>query len=147
MKISEMAVILCSSVKSDIAAFRSPKMSFRARICPLESNTETPRAFNCLEAALVGAERDRSILRSLVPPSAPLIPASAKMPSAVLSSTVPPERLRAVAPTVRMASPSCATLVFALLAVRAISSPNRVRLSLLASMPRADIASVARSEA
>ena len=46
-----------------------------------------------------------------------------------------------------MASPSWATLVFARLAVFAILSPKFVRFSVVASIFKADIASVARSEA
>ena len=76
-----------------------------------------------------------------------MIPRLANTPRAAFSSVVPPARLFAVPPTVRIASPSWATLVFALLAVRAIWSPNCVKFALLASMPRAAIASVARSEA
>ena len=63
------------------------------------------------------AQTARIIFLRCVPPSAPFSPLSAKMPSAVLSSVVPPASPFAVPPTVKMASPNCATLVFALLAV------------------------------
>ena len=98
-------------------------------------------------ALSVGADRERMTLRRAVPPSEPLMPRLARTPRAALSSVVPPARLLAVPPTVKMASPSWATLVLALLAVLAISSPNRVRFSLEASMPSAAMASVARSDA
>ena len=80
-----------------------------------------------------------------VPPSAPLTPLSARIPSAVESSVVPPARFFAVPPTVRMASPSCATEVLDLDEAMAILSTSSADSSMLS--PSADWASVTMSEA
>ena len=129
------------------AALRSEKVALSGRIFPLASSADTPSASSASFAVSVGAESESIMFRRCVPPSAPLMPRLARTPSAALSSTVPPASDCAVPPTVRIASPSCETFVFALLAVLAISSPKRVRFSLVASIPSAAIASVARSEA
>ena len=80
-----------------------------------------------------------------VPPSEPLIPLSARTPNTWLNSAVPPLTFRAVAPIVRIASPSCETLVFVVDDVFAISSTIFVVSSVL--NPRAVCASVTMSEA
>ena len=80
-----------------------------------------------------------------VPPSADLIPLLAKMPRAALSSAVPPLMDLAVAPMVRIPSPSCATEVLVLDAVLAIWST--MTPASLTSKPSADMASVTISEA
>ena len=87
------------------------------------------------------------MLRRWVPPSALLMPTFASSPSAVVSSVVPPFRLAAVPPTVRMASPSWDTLALALLAAMASLLPKSSTFCLLASMFSEAIASVTRSEA
>ena len=75
------------------------------------------------------------------------MPLSARIPREVSSSVTPPLRPAAVPPTVRIASPSCATEVFDLLAAIAMLSANALRLSSVASIPRADMESVTMSEA
>ena len=68
-------------------------------------------------ALSVGLCRARITFRRWVPPSAPLMPLLARMPSAVFNSAVPPLTVLAVAPMVRMASPSWATEVLVVDAV------------------------------
>ena len=99
-----------------------------------------------LAAALsVGFCKDKMIFRRCVPPSAPLIPLFARIPSAVFNSTVPPLTDFAVAPMVRIPSPSCATEVLVVDAVFAIWSTIFPASS--TPMPRADMASVTISDA
>ena len=96
-------------------------------------------------AVSVGAERERMIFLRAVPPSAPLMPLSAIKPSIVSSSSTPPDNDFAVPPTVSIASPSWATLVFDFCDVFASLSLKPSR-SLICS-PRADMESVIRSDA
>ena len=98
-----------------------------------------------MAALSVGFCKDRMMFLRCVPPSAPLIPLLARMPSAVLSSAVPPLIDLAVAPMVRIPSPNCATDVFVVDAVFAIWSTIVPASS--TPIPRADIASVTISEA
>ena len=98
-----------------------------------------------MAALSVGFCNDKMIFLRCVPPSAPLIPLLARMPSAVLSSAVPPLMDLAVAPMVRIPSPNCATDVFVVDAVFAIWSTIVSASS--TPIPRADIASVTISEA
>ena len=93
----------------------------------------------------VGFCRERMTLRRCVPPSAPLMPLLARMPRAVFSSAVPPFTVFAVAPMVRIPSPSCATDVLVVEAVFAIWSTIVPASS--TPMPRADMASVTMSDA
>ena len=95
----------------------------------------------------VGAVSDKIILRRAVPPSAPLIPLLANIPSAVLSSAVPPAILAAVPPTVSIASPSIETLVFVNVALFASWSENEAKFCSVGFRFKADIASVTISEA
>ena len=119
---------------------------------PFSSNAETPRLARASAALSVGAVRLVIIFRSFVPPSDPFMPLSAKRPRAVLSSVIPsrvppPLSIFAVPPTVSMASPNCATLVFDREAVLAMLSAKPSRFCCVASMPRALMLSVTMSEA
>ena len=98
-----------------------------------------------MAALSVGFCKDRMMFLRCVPPSAPLIPLLARMPSAVLSSAVPPLMDLAVAPMVRIPSPNCATDVFVVDAVFAIWSTIVPASS--TPIPRADMASVTISDA
>ena len=141
-----LSACVCSPcVMPDRTSLKSVKMSFSGRKFPSASNALTPRSFISFDALSVGALKERIMLRSAVPPSAPLIPLSARMPRAVFSSLVPPERFFAVPPTVRIALPSWAMDVLLLLDAIAIMSIN----SALPSMerPKADCASVTMSDA
>ena len=120
-------------------------ISCRLRILPSPSNTDNPRLSMALAAVLVGAVSERITFRRAVPPSAPLIPLSARIPSTVFISVTPPARFFAVPPTVRIASPSCATLVLDFCAVTASLSEKSAICDV--SSPRADMASVTMSEA
>ena len=100
-----------------IAPCKSLNTSLRPRIFPWASYTSTPIFLREAAALSVGFCRLNIIFLRCVPPSAPFSPLSANIPRAVLSSVVPPASPFAVPPTVRIASPNWATLVFALLAV------------------------------
>ena len=141
-----LSTCVCSPcVIAESEVFRSPKISLSERMLPCASNTDTPSASSASAAVSVGAESDKITLRSAVPPSAPLTPLSAKMPSAVESSVVPPARFLAVPPTVKIASPSCATLVLDLDDAIAILSTSCALSSIV--RPNADCASVTISDA
>ena len=145
LNISSSACVFASPDRLLSALCKSRKVSFNGRIFPCASNACTPRDFSVFAALSVGAESERMMFRSAVPPSEPFTPLSARTPSMVESSVTPPDRFFAVPPTVRNASPSCATLVLVLDDVRAIWSTimevcSRVR-------PRADCASVTISDA
>ena len=90
---------------------RSLNISFKGRILPCASNTSKPNSFIVLAALSVGADKDKITFLNAVPPSAPFIPLSARIPSAVFISVVPPANTFAVPPTVSIASPNCPTLV------------------------------------
>ena len=145
LKILLMILDFSSPVIPSIAVFKSPRISFMERILPSESYTESPSEFIASAALSVGFCKERIMFLKCVPPSAPLIPLLAKIPSAVFSSAVPPFTDFAVAPMVRIPSPSCATEVLVLDAVFAIWST--IVPASLTSMPSADIASVTISEA
>ena len=145
LNISLSAWVCSSCVSEERAPFRSPKVSFSGRRLPSASNAFTPNASSWAAALSVGADRDRIMLRRAVPPSAPLMPLSARTPRAILSSVVPPDRFFAVPPTVRIASPSCWTLVLDLELAAAILS-TRSAVSPIDS-PSADWASVTMSDA
>ena len=83
--------------------------------------------------------------RNIVPPSAPFIPLSARIPNTVFISTTPPLSCFAVPPTVSIASPNCATEVLDFCEVFANWSVKFS--SWVVSSPSAAILSVARSEA
>ena len=134
-----------SEVMPSMLLFRSPRISFMLRIFPSESYTDTPSCFRLPAALSVGFCRDRMIFLRWVPPSAPLIPLLAKMPSAVFSSAVPPLTDFAVAPMVRMPSPNCATDVLVVDAVFAIWSTILSASDVF--IPNADMASVTMSDA
>ena len=97
--------------------FISLMISIVDRIFPSASYTDTPSFFKAAAASSVGFCKARRIFLKWVPPSDPLIPLSANAPRTVLSSVVPPLTFLAVAPIVSIASPSCSTDVFDLLAV------------------------------
>ena len=120
LKMVAMMFCFSAEVIPSMDALRSPRISFRERMFPSESYTERLSAFICLAATSVGDCKERMTLRRWVPPSAPLIPLFARIPSAVLSSAVPPLIDLAVAPMVRIPSPSWATDVLVLDAVFAI---------------------------
>ena len=142
-----MTLSFCPCVSPAREPFRSVRMSSRPRILPCASYTCRPSCSMSLVASSVGDCRDRMMLRRCVPPSAPLMPTFASRPRAVVSSVVPPFRLAAVPPTVRMASPSWLTLALALLAALASLLPNSSTFALLASRFSEAIASVTRSDA
>ena len=110
LKISFSTFVFFSWLMLCIAASSFLKVSFRGFRFPPASNADTPRLFSVAAALSVGADKDKIMFLRAVPPSAPLIPRFARTPRAVFSSTVPPARFFAVPPTVRIASPSCATL-------------------------------------
>ena len=145
LKIVPMMLDFSADVIPSMLLFRSPRISFIDRMFPSESYTEMPSASIWAAALSVGFCSDRIMLRRCVPPSAPLIPLLARIPSAVLSSAVPPLMDLAVAPMVRIPSPSCATDVFVVDAVLAIWSTIVSASS--TPMPSADMASVTMSEA
>ena len=138
----ESMLSFCALLIPSMAPCKSLNTSLRPRIFPWASYTSTPSPFNASAALSVGFCRLNIIFLRCVPPSAPFSPLSAKIPRAVLSSVVPPASPFAVPPTVRIASPNWATLVFALLAVWANWSENCVRFASVASMPRALMLSV-----
>ena len=145
LKMVAMMFDFSAAVMPSIEVLRSPSTSLRERIFPSESYTSTPSCSMQAAALSVGFCRDRMTLRKCVPPSAPLMPLLARMPRAVFNSAVPPLTLLAVAPIVRMASPSWATEVFVVEEVLAIWSTIVVASSV--PMPKADMASVTMSEA
>ncbi len=143
LKIVASVLLTCSALALESLSFRSPNTSPRLRMLPSASYACNPSSLNMFAAlSLRGICRDMIMFRRCVPPSEALMPLSAKMPSDALNSVVPPASPCAVPPTVRIASPSCATDVFDLLAVMARLSANAFRLVCVASMFRADIASV-----
>ena len=124
---------------------KSLNISLRGRILPWASNTSSPNSCIFLAALSVGADKDKITFLSAVPPSAPLTPLSANIPSAVFISVVPPANTLAVPPTVNIASPNWATLVFDFWEVLAILS---TKLSVVPAIsPKADILSVTISDA
>ncbi len=126
-------------------ALRSLKVSFSGRIFPLASNTSNPNSFIFSLALSVGAVRLKIMFLKAVPPSAPFTPLSANMPKTVFISSTPPARFLAVPPTVRIASPSCCTLVLLFCEVFAILS---TKLSVVPAVsPKALMLSVTMSEA
>ena len=141
----EIMLSFCAAVIPSMPLCKSLNISLRPRILPWASYTSTPKLCSALDASPVGLCRLKIILRRWVPPSAPLRPLSARIPSAVLSSVVPPARPLAVPPTVSMASPNCETLVFALLAVCANWSAKVFKFASVVSIPRALILSVTMS--
>ena len=82
---------------------RSLNISFIGLILPSASRTCKPKLFIASAAVSVGAVKLKIIFLSAVPPSAPLIPLSAKIPRTVFISSTPPDRTLAVPPTVNIA--------------------------------------------
>ena len=143
LKIVESVLFTSAALRPAICLLRSPNTSPSERIFPCASYADNPIFSNIAAASLFrGFCSDRIMFRRCVPPSAAFIPLSARIPNATFSSVVPPARSLAVPPTVRIASPSCATEVFETDAVLAILSAKDSRFVCVASMPSALIASV-----
>ena len=143
LKIVDNAVLTSDAFHPDIARLRSPNTSPMDLIFPAASYADNPNFSNNAAASLfLGLCRDNNIFLRCVPPSAALIPLSAKIPSAAFNSVVPPASPFAVPPTASTASPNCATDVLDIDAVFAILSAKDSRFVCVASMPSADIASV-----
>ena len=124
---------------------RSLNVSLSGRMFPCASNILSPNSSILSFALSVGAVRLKITLRNAVPPSAPFTPLSAKIPRTVFASVTPPARSFAVPPTVRIASPSCCTLVLLFCDVFAILS---TKLSVVPALsPNALILSVTMSDA
>ena len=141
LKIVEIRSAFCWLLIPSIEAFKSCMMALKLRISPLLLNVETPSSFSAAAAASVGVDRERMILRSFVPPSAPLMPLSASRPRFRFSSSTPPATILPVAPTASRASPNCAMLVLLFWLVFAMLSRKASRLV----RPKALMASVAIS--
>ena len=141
LKMVEIRSAFCWLLIPSIEAFKSCMMALKLRISPLLLNVETPSSFSAAAAASVGVDRERMILRSFVPPSAPLMPLSASRPRHRFSSSTPPVTILPVAPTASRASPSCSMLVLLFWLVFAMLSRKASRLV----RPRALMASVAMS--
>ena len=122
LNISEIYWIFFSSVSPDMASPMSSMMSCMSRILPSASKIDSPSALIAAAPSSVGEASFRIMFLRCVPASLPLMPLSARMPRTVASRSVPPAMTSAVPPIVRIASPSCATLVFDLLAAFAIWS-------------------------
>ena len=148
LKIPLIIASLEACVIPSILACNWSIISGRALMFPAESYMSLyviPSLASAAVPSLVGVCNAKSIFLKWVPPSAPLIPLSARTPRTVESSVVPPARFLAVAPMVRNASPSWATEVLDFEDAFAIWSTMTVVPS--RDSPKADCASVTISDA
>ena len=143
LKIVDNVLLTSCAENPVICLFKSPNTSPNDRMFPSASYADNPNFSNNAAASLfLGFCNERIMFRRCTPPSAALMPLSARIPNEAFNSVVPPARSFAVPPTASMASPSCATEVLDTDAVFASLSANDSIFVCVASIPSALIASV-----